>query len=636
MDVSCSTCSAHFRITPQPGEPLPEEIPCPVCGAPIVIELKKPSSPVKEKISGDHYQTSSKETRHLNKATADRTEKPDVYVPTIATQPEESPFVLGSSADSSNSSESDANLSSQSADHESASPQKRSRYKWLFLGLAFLLLGTLIAVKSDDLLQLIKKVKSKGNQDVTAEAKTKKISPEAISQAKKEATRIAILIEEEAKKIGEAVKELRDKGEEDLLAALQNELKKSNYGSARVYATELHRRKPLDPKANEMLVTALLGSGNFKQARKTIASYYGKIEINQRNETLDDLWLDSLNQDPNLPPKPLYVSKDHPMDVDKIKALGGGRSVSLKIYQKGKVAWAYKAEQDEWNKGWRVEIAAYTLCQLLPCSFEVPYSTSLVLSRSSFNELYALDTEKQRNYHDQFYRLHWNQPIASVLEQGYSRRALLRPNETMATTPSDTDWLYGVAKIWVPHFSDWPIEYTEVWRDLLSQESPEQLLDRPVTMLIDRIRAKKYQKTDKIVEEIGGATTRSVAAQLSDLLVFDFLINNWDRFSTVTDYYGVNNQFASGRFVSIDNGAGFHTQASSRVKERLYMSQRFSAKLIAAIRMLDPKTIDHLLFPGYTKDEAVRLAVFWKQRDALLAYVDSLIREYGRDRVLYF
>jgi hypothetical protein len=129
---------------------------------------------------------------------------------------------------------------------------------------------------------------------------------------------------------------------------------------------------------------------------------------------------------------------------------------------------------------------------------------------------------------------------------------------------------------------------------------------------------------------------RDVARQLSSILVFDYLTQNWDRFSTSSKYYGVNNQFADGRFISLDNGAAFYDEPMPDVGPRFEKTSRFSRSMIVAVRALEPEAVDAVLFPNADRIDKRRLELFWKQRDKLLARVDKLVEKYGEERVYEF
>ena len=148
------------------------------------------------------------------------------------------------------------------------------------------------------------------------------------------------------------------------------------------------------------------------------------------------------------------------------------------------------------------------------------------------------------------------------------------------------------------------------------------------------VRDRERVRYEELVEEAGDITTGDLARQISNMLAFDFLINNWDRFSGA--YPGVNCQFANGRFVSIDNGASFMTRRPTRPREWLHLTQRFSRSLVTEVRRLDPEALWPILFPQPSTAEGAMFTAFVERREAFLVYVDGLIAEHGESAVLFF
>lgn len=306
--------------------------------------------------------------------------------------------------------------------------------------------------------------------------------------------------------------------------------------------------------------------------------------------------------------------------ADKIYPLGGGKSVSLRMTRQGDSVYAFKPAQVTWREGWQAEVAAYTLCQILACDFEIPSNRMARISQEDFYALYErVRSEKQTRYREErFQELLW---VSEEDPQGQTRQ-----------------YLYGTLKEWVPGFINWPIEYTEHWEPWL--DGTRSLADLERVRLREALSSLRQQQGGRfyrdILRESETSGVLALGSQLSQLLTFDFVTTNWDRFSVLEAYYGANNQFAQGRFISIDNGAAFHTQPMQRVNELLPKMTRFSRRQIAALRALRPGQLDLLLFPVQTEESKLRMKIFWQQRDVLLAHVDKLIQEHGAQRVLGF
>lgn len=356
-----------------------------------------------------------------------------------------------------------------------------------------------------------------------------------------------------------------------------------------------------------------LEGGALKPARRMAVRAMAKNGV--RGE-LQEIFAESIRRDKSLVPTPVTVGRD--VEVDAIHALGGGWSLSFRMTEGGEDAFAFKPAQEDWERGWRSEIAAYHLCEVVTCHFEVPRNRPARIRKSRFLRLYGrVGGESQQKYRRRFDELVWRR------EEG--------PDGEMH------QYLYGTLKDWVPEFVKWPIEYEMVWRPLLGRETSPEILDQPFEKSLAPLKKKgKEDFYESILEEKGEATTRSMARQLSSILVFDYLTTNWDRFSTAEKFYGVNNQFADGTFISIDNGAAFSPHHFGVVTRRLAPVTRYSANTIASIRALQPSVTNPILFPNPTTLERRRLAVFWEQRNKLVDRVHGLVAEHGRESIYAF
>lgn len=124
-----------------------------------------------------------------------------------------------------------------------------------------------------------------------------------------------------------------------------------------------------------------------------------------------------------------------------------------------------------------------------------------------------------------------------------------------------------------------------------------------------------------------------LAAQLSALLVFDYLIGNPDRFSG-SNMKGT----ADGSIVYFrDNDLGFpmrrHVQRTRRLQRRLHWTQRFSRRLVGALRGLTVECVTAGA-PGLLRTGQAR-GLVERQQEAL-SYIDALISRYGPKAVLPF
>jgi hypothetical protein len=130
----------------------------------------------------------------------------------------------------------------------------------------------------------------------------------------------------------------------------------------------------------------------------------------------------------------------------------------------------------------------------------------------------------------------------------------------------------------------------------------------------------------------------AMCAQLSTVTVFDFLIDNLDRWSggnAVTTEDGRTLYF-------MDNQMAFSLAAEGHPKsvKNLQRTEKFSRQLVGRLRALDEPTLRAVLAPDTGPYEQLltdsELKALLSRRDAALAYVDGLIARHGEAQVLAF
>lgn len=302
-------------------------------------------------------------------------------------------------------------------------------------------------------------------------------------------------------------------------------------------------------------------------------------------------------------------------DYDNLSPLGGGSTLTFKLIRDGVPVAAVKPLQTRLQSNYRAEIAAWRLCEFLRCDFKVPYNKEIRFEYGTFNLMYAKSrSNKAEAYKKEFIDLRW------------------KKNET-----DGKNYLYATYKDWVPDFTRFPIELKSVWKNWLSAEADIKVFPE-LEKALKPIAA--YAPTAKLYDDIlrrkADLTTPLLASQISQVIVFDFLIGNFDRFSGVPNWYGVNCQFKDGRIVSIDNGAGFQWGGNTKVTENFMLVERFSRHFIEELRRLDRENTCDLLFPERDSKDQASCDQFWKKRQDVLERVDALILKYGEDTVLAF
>jgi hypothetical protein len=133
----------------------------------------------------------------------------------------------------------------------------------------------------------------------------------------------------------------------------------------------------------------------------------------------------------------------------------------------------------------------------------------------------------------------------------------------------------------------------------------------------------------------------ALARDLSTMVVFDFLIGNWDRFSGGNLPTDSKKQRAFLR----DNDRSFSTPLLERRYEKLLdgltRTERFSKGTVRHLAALDEASIRAELAkdPSHEAEpllNAAQIADLLDRRATILSYIAALIEERGEDDVLFF
>lgn len=135
--------------------------------------------------------------------------------------------------------------------------------------------------------------------------------------------------------------------------------------------------------------------------------------------------------------------------------------------------------------------------------------------------------------------------------------------------------------------------------------------------------------------------SRGLAAQISTMLAWDYLIGNFDRFSGSNAQGTPDGQVVVLRDHDIAFSARLGEHLHERILGRMLRAERFSRSFIAALRALTPAQFRAELSrdPGWVNgplvSEAAMRGVF-DRRATILSHVDSLIALHGEHAVLVF
>ena len=351
----------------------------------------------------------------------------------------------------------------------------------------------------------------------------------------------------------------------------------------------------------------LIEAGNCDEAIHILYDAESEFGV---SEKLEKLYALAIERHPFLhaEPKKLKYGKD----VSGMKRIGGGSSLVYKFTRDGETIAAFKPFQKRYQSNYRSEIAAYRLCPVIKCGFDIPTNVPVYFDFDDFSSMYS---HNSANVQNEFVEI-----IPTKLEDGSYR-------------------VDGTYKDWVKEYAEYPIEFTNYWEAWLSPATDRSELMKSTSYLLDEFAAKhkRGQKfSDKLAPHMVNLTVYQLARQISNLVVFDFLINNWDRFSGAPGFFGVNCQIAHGRFISIDNGASFSQSPNEKPYKRLLKVKRFSRMTYDAIKQLDRDVMMDYLFPQASEFEKEKFETFWHLRGEYLDYVAECVSKNGEAETFFF
>jgi hypothetical protein len=274
------------------------------------------------------------------------------------------------------------------------------------------------------------------------------------------------------------------------------------------------------------------------------------------------------------------ISRLRSQPIVRMKFNKGGSSLSFRVDLADGSRAAFKPAQTNLQTIPRKEVAAYRINRLLGLG-AVPPATPRMVSRA-----------------DMFSHLH---PETLPMLPRIRAETIFDPRGNTA----------GVMMYWVPIIKDSGLD------------TPEGIA-----------QSTRWLSQGQVIPD----DKHGLAAQLADLLVFDFLISNPDRTSGGNM---LTNQDGS-RLLFMDNTLSFfiEPQGSEKTRTALARAQRFSRRLYHALNRISEDTLTAILaqasegnYEVLTKPE-IRAVV--ARRDYTRKYIDSLVATYGASEVFYF
>ncbi len=257
----------------------------------------------------------------------------------------------------------------------------------------------------------------------------------------------------------------------------------------------------------------------------------------------------------------------------------GRSSIVLRMRTRSRVTGGFKVKSDEADRGYANEVVAYRIARLLLLD-NVPPATFRTSSRQEIRSAFH---KKKRN--------RW---------PAVDRQVAWEDDETVV----------GAASVWT--------------------KMARRGLERRKAVWSDWTRLDGTVPPDK----------SELAADLSNMVLFDFLIGNVDRYSSgnlLMDPGGA-------RAILVDNDAGFSELdfgSYEALLADLTRTERFSKTTVSRLLALDRDALLGELPADYPHDaepllDATQIGAILARRDTLLSYVAALVQEHGRDQVLVF
>ncbi len=287
--------------------------------------------------------------------------------------------------------------------------------------------------------------------------------------------------------------------------------------------------------------------------------------------------------------------------IAKVEKGRGGRSLAFKITLTDGTQGYFKPKQTFSAAHWYSEVAAYYLDRELGLG-RVPPTTGRTF--------------------------HWSELRAAAGRDARVPELRIEPDET----------LRGAFIWWIPEQLK-RVRMGRTWERWIRVQKtlPITPYQRPVDYRADlRSRPGIREATDPARPLATEPDTEARPAELSDLIVFDYLTQNVDRWGG--GFTNVRSRGPGGPLVYLDNGAGFWLgeQRLGLMEARLKALQKFRRSTVDAVRALDIERFEARLAgdplaPVLTEKQLDGLA---QRQQAVIEHVDAMIARFGEAKVL--
>lgn len=234
--------------------------------------------------------------------------------------------------------------------------------------------------------------------------------------------------------------------------------------------------------------------------------------------------------------------------IERLRGGRGGRSVGVVLFFEDGSRGYFKPEQSISGARWDAEVVAYELDRSLRIG-RVPPTVAR--------------------------RIHWERLQHAIPERRWAE--VIR---------DDADWVRGSLSWWIPE----PLERWELGRDWERwlRQSGEAVFPspyRPAREWREVINGRLVDERSELFNLGAQVESPGQLGALSDLVVFDYLIANLDRWSP--DRTNVRCRGAGGPLIFLDNAASFWERTPELMERRLVPIEKFRRETVAALRSFD-------------------------------------------------
>ena len=353
---------------------------------------------------------------------------------------------------------------------------------------------------------------------------------------------------------------------------------------------------PPEPGALAPKSTSLAPAGRLPRVSRTVLVVLLVVLFGARPGVAEDLQPAFLGE-----PDALRIESLRESAIAEVRKGKGGRSLAFEIVLEDGTKGYFKPKQGFSAAHWYSEVAAYYLDRALGLG-RVPPTTGR--------------------------RLEWG---ALKKAAGSDDRI-----EELRIAPDGT--IKGAFIWWIPE----PLKRLRMGRKWerwvrVQKTLPVTPYQRPVDYRADLNRRRGVREaTDPSRPIAKSPDLGSRPAELSDLIVFDYLTQNVDRWGG--DFTNVRTRGTGGPLIYLDNGAGFWLgeQRLGLMEARLRALQKFRRSTIEAVRALDVDAFavqlqSDPLAPVLNEKQ---LGGLRQRRQAVLDHVQNLVARFGEGAVL--